>query len=267
MVALMLRSGLDFFKLSLAEIGKGLSLILGLSVIIFWWRGLHRGVWRYTSLTDLSRIAVAVTIVIALYAVLQSIWTGFEGLPRSSVPIAWGAGIFLLGASRLAWRMYHDRYLLERSSYPRLPVLLLGTDDGAEPFVRETTRRADSHESITGFVFLASSSAAVLLMAHSPHGMEEINRLLSSTLIGATTTDVAVFALLLVVTAGALVLRGAELVLLVMDHEMAEAVGVPVRLWNGVIAVWRDRADALAAPALVPGCARLPHHGLSGDDR
>lgn len=144
MVALMLRSGLDFFKLSLAEIGKGLSLILGLSVIIFWWRGLHRGVWRYTSLTDLSRIAVAVTIVIALYAVLQSIWTGFEGLPRSSVPIAWGAGIFLLGASRLAWRMYHDRYLLERSSYPRLPVLLLGTDDGAEPFVRETTRRADS---------------------------------------------------------------------------------------------------------------------------
>ncbi|MEZ5648789.1 MAG: nucleoside-diphosphate sugar epimerase/dehydratase [Alphaproteobacteria bacterium] len=143
-LALMLRSGLDFFKLPPAAIGKGLALILGLSAVVFGWRGLHRSVWRYTSLPDLSRIAIAVTVVIALYAIIQTVWTGFQGLPRSSVPIAWGAGIFLLGSSRLAWRMYHDRYLLERSSYPRLPVLLLGIDDGAEPFVRETTRRADS---------------------------------------------------------------------------------------------------------------------------
>jgi zinc transport system permease protein len=124
------------------------------------------------------------------------------------------------------------------------------------------TRRADSHEAITGFVFLASSSAAVLLMAHSPHGMEEINRLLSSTLIGATTTDVAVFALLLLVTAGALVAYRDPLVLLVMDHEMAEAVGVRVKLWNGILAVWLGLvvglSNRVAGAIFTFGCLVLP---------
>lgn len=124
------------------------------------------------------------------------------------------------------------------------------------------TRRGDSHESITGFVFLASSSAAVLLMAHSPHGMEEINRLLSSTLIGATAVDVTVFGALLLVTAATLVARGAELVLLVMDHEMAEAVGIRVDLWNGVLAVWLGLvvglSNRVAGAIFTFGCLVLP---------
>ncbi|MBY0274791.1 metal ABC transporter permease [Candidatus Binatia bacterium] len=122
--------------------------------------------------------------------------------------------------------------------------------------------RGDSHESITGFVFLVSSSAAVLLMAHSPHGMEEINRLLSSTLIGATPVDVGVFALLLTLTAVTLALRGAELVLVVMDHEMAEAVGVRVDLWNGVLAVWLGLvvglSNRVAGAIFTFGCLVLP---------
>ena len=124
------------------------------------------------------------------------------------------------------------------------------------------TRRGDSHESVTGFVFLASSSAAVLLMAHSPHGMEEINRLLSSTLIGATVVDVAVFSALLLVTAATLAARGAELVLLVMDHEMAEAVGVRVALWNVVLAVWLGLvvglSNRVAGAIFTFGCLVLP---------
>jgi ABC-type Mn2+/Zn2+ transport system permease subunit len=123
-------------------------------------------------------------------------------------------------------------------------------------------RRGDSHESITGFVFLVSSSAAVLLMAHSPHGMEEINRLLSSTLIGATTTDVAVFGILCLITATTLVLRGAELVLLVMDHEMAEAVGVRVDLWNFALAIWLGLvvglSNRVAGAIFTFGCLVLP---------
>jgi len=48
----------------------------------------------------------------------------------------------------------------------------------------------ESHEATTGWVFLGSASLAILLVAHSPHGLAEIQRLFSSFLIGATTTDI-----------------------------------------------------------------------------
>jgi ABC-type Mn2+/Zn2+ transport system permease subunit len=123
-------------------------------------------------------------------------------------------------------------------------------------------RRGDSHESITGFVFLASASAAVLLMAHSPHGMDEINRLLASTIIGATSGDVAIFLVLTLATAAVLWSRGAELVLLVMDGEMAEAVGLDVARWNAAMAIWLGLvvglSNRVAGAIFTFGCLVLP---------
>jgi ABC-type Mn2+/Zn2+ transport system permease subunit len=123
-------------------------------------------------------------------------------------------------------------------------------------------RRGDSHESVTGFVFLASASAAVLLMAHSPHGMDEINRLLASTIIGATAGDVAIFLVLTFATGAVLWSRGAELVLLVMDGEMAEAVGLDVARWNAATAIWLGLvvglSNRVAGAIFTFGCLVLP---------
>ena len=55
----------------------------------------------------------------------------------------------------------------------------------------------ESHESTTGWVFLLCASCSVLLASRSPHGLEEVQRLLSSSLIGAHWGDVALFATLL----------------------------------------------------------------------
>ena len=96
----------------------------------------------------------------------------------------------------------------------------------------------ETHEAITGWVFLVSISLSILLMAHSPIGMEEINRLLSSTIIGARQADVWIFTLLLLVTATTLFLYSRQALLLVVDPEMARAVGLRVDVWNSLIAVW-----------------------------
>ena len=48
----------------------------------------------------------------------------------------------------------------------------------------------ESHEAITGWVFLVSASFSILIVSHSPHGLEEIHRLLASSIIGATRADV-----------------------------------------------------------------------------
>lgn len=97
--------------------------------------------------------------------------------------------------------------------------------------------RRESHEAITGWVFLFCSSVSILLVARSPLGLDEIHRLLSSSLIGATAGDAALY-LLAAVLAIALALRLRDrLTLLISDPVMAEAMGMRVRRANLLLAL------------------------------
>jgi zinc/manganese transport system permease protein len=98
--------------------------------------------------------------------------------------------------------------------------------------------KRESHEAITGWVFLISASLSVLVLAHSPHGLEEIRRIHSSSIIGATATDVGVFAVLLALTVLFLVAAGRRLLLFVTDPSMAAAVGMRVGRWAIFESVW-----------------------------
>jgi zinc/manganese transport system permease protein len=135
---------------------------------------------------------------------------------------------------------------------------LLGATDGSwarsDPFLSSmavvgsalaallTTRGGEAggstHEALTGWVFLLASSLSILLVAHSPHGLEEVHRLVSSSLIGATETDVATFALMGVVTAIGVAVTHRRLLLLAMDPTMAAAVGMRVGVWSGALSLW-----------------------------
>ncbi|MDJ0894372.1 MAG: nucleoside-diphosphate sugar epimerase/dehydratase [Alphaproteobacteria bacterium] len=152
LLALMLRSGLDFLKLSPPAVIQGVLLMTAICAAVFAAGRLYRGVWHYTSLADLKRLVVMVTIAVGLYAVVQGLWTGFEGLPRSSVPIAWGAMLITLGGARVAFRMRYDRYLSDRGTAGKVPVLLIGAGDGAELFVRATQRSSASPYRVIGIL-------------------------------------------------------------------------------------------------------------------
>jgi ABC-type Mn2+/Zn2+ transport system permease subunit len=120
----------------------------------------------------------------------------------------------------------------------------------------------ESHEAITGWVFLGSSSGAILLLAHSPHGLEQIHRLLASSLIGATTLDVALLGALAGATAFALLFLHRPLLLLSIDSEMAAAVGLRTSLWSAGLAAWLGLAVGLgirvSGMLYTFGCLVLP---------
>lgn len=109
--------------------------------------------------------------------------------------------------------------------------------------------RRESYESITGWVFLVSASLSVLLLAHSPHGLEEIHRIHSSSIIGATPRDVGLFAVFALVTILGLTFRHERLLLFAMDPSMAAAVGMRVGLWAVGVAVWIGLAIGLCIRA------------------
>lgn len=122
--------------------------------------------------------------------------------------------------------------------------------------------RQESHETITGWVFLFASSAAVLLVAKSPHGLEEVQRIMASSIVGATATDAWIFGAATALTVAAVGLRLRHVVLLVTDPESAGATGLRVGLIEGAIYLWLGLLVGLsihvAGTTYAFGCLVLP---------
>jgi len=125
-----------------------------------------------------------------------------------------------------------------------------------------TAATRDTRESMTGWVFLVSASLSVLVVAHSPHGLAEVNRLAASTIIGAHGADVVLFIVLLAVTVAAVVARRDAILLMLVDAEMARATGVRVRSWDRLLAIWLGVTVAcsihVAGMLYTFGCLVLP---------
>lgn len=95
----------------------------------------------------------------------------------------------------------------------------------------------ESPEAVTGFVFLLAASVPTLLLSGSAHGLEEIERLSFSTLLGASETDLALLGALAAAVAALAVRFRDELVLTAVDPQMAGAVGLRPQRVRLVVAV------------------------------
>ncbi len=110
---------------------------------VFRLTGLYRGIWRYASLPDLFNIARAVSLTVLVFLPVMFVLTRLQALPRSTLLINWFVLVALLGAPRLAYRLFKDRgldHVLERAKHQSVPVLLISAKDGADTFIREMTR-------------------------------------------------------------------------------------------------------------------------------
>jgi ABC-type Mn2+/Zn2+ transport system permease subunit len=120
----------------------------------------------------------------------------------------------------------------------------------------------ESAEAVTGWVFLVAASLPTLLLARDPHGLEEVHRLLFSTLLGATPADLAVFGALAGITALLVARHHAPLRLLAIDPEIADVVGLRSRAWHTALAIWLGLAVGLSirvsGTLYTFGCLVLP---------
>lgn len=199
-------------------------------------------------------IAILLAVIGVLVVARDQIFVGAAVSQASLLGIT--VGIWLGSWAPLAacaWCQSDGFHSLIGGVFAVLGALLAATggDDGGE-----------SRESVTGWVFLLGSSLSVIIVASSPHGLEEVHRLLASTIIGATSGDAAVFALLTLATGAMVVVARPRLLLLVMDPEMARAVGINVVWWDRALSIWLGFAVALAirvsGVTYTFGCLVLP---------
>lgn len=105
---------------------------------------------------------------------------------------------------------------------------------------------ASTSEEMTGWIFLVGGSFSVLLLARMPYGLKEIQSLFSSSIIGASSSDIIVFGILLFIFVGFLVIWSRRLTLYLSDPVMASAVGSNIFLWSIGIASSLGLATGLA---------------------
>ena len=58
-------------------------ILIGTKILVFYLFGLYRGMWRYTSISDLVNIVKAVTVSSGLIVLIVLYSSGFQGFSRS----------------------------------------------------------------------------------------------------------------------------------------------------------------------------------------
>lgn len=156
-----------------------------------------------------------------------------------------GAGTVALGADGIA------AALAVTASIATALATVLRRDGGSE-----------SAEALTGWVFLVSASVPTLLLAHDPHGLEEVHQLLFSTLLGATHVDLAAIGALAAAMLFLALRHHETLRLLAIDPDHADAVGLRGRAWHAGLAIWLGLAVGLSirvsGTLYTFGCLVLP---------
>jgi len=115
---------------------------------IFYTHRLYNRDWAYASLGELAAIVQAATLgslgVVALAYFLH------YSLPRSVAALMWAFTIFLIGGSRLAWRLYVER-TKANGNQPGRRALIIGAGDAGAMVARELKSHNGAYQPV-GFI-------------------------------------------------------------------------------------------------------------------
>ena len=150
-----LRLGDAMMKFSGEVVTHAILPFIVLSALVFIAAGLYRGLWRYASMQDLLTLTRATTLLIIIFYLVLFFATRLEGVPRSVPMIHWLLLLAMLGGPRFVYRMLKDQRLgmdFTLAAPHKVPVLLIGANDAAELFIRESRRNPKVPYRVVGLV-------------------------------------------------------------------------------------------------------------------
>lgn len=144
-----------------------LPLLITVKIITFYFFDLYRGMWRYTSITDLLNIIKAATVGSLLSITLISFGTRLVGFARSVFIIDWCLTVLLISGFRLSVRLYFEfsgedktqrntaAKVFRRLRNKRVDcknLLVIGAGDCGEKIYREIRDNARLRYNVVGFL-------------------------------------------------------------------------------------------------------------------
>lgn len=112
--------------------------------------GVYRGVWRFTSMSDLLRIGRATALGTMATVVALVYTTRFTGFSRAVFVLDWVFLFVLVAASRVSFRVFAEALRRRPPSFRR--VFIYGAGAGGELVARELLNNADLERVPVGFI-------------------------------------------------------------------------------------------------------------------
>ncbi len=139
-LAYLFRFNFEIPAVYLASLKEILPWVVPIHAAAFLWFGLYRGLWHYASLPDLRRILLAVLTSAAAVPLALFMLQILAGTPRTVLLLAPILLLFIMGGSRLAYRLWKEHLLYGLKELEGNLVLVLGAGDTAVGLVKELAR-------------------------------------------------------------------------------------------------------------------------------
>jgi O-antigen biosynthesis protein WbqV len=173
--AVYLKMGVGFLEGARGAVLDALLFIGVIAAGVFYVMRLHRSFWCYISLQDMISIAKAVTLLNLIFVPVWVLTPELSRIPLSVLVINWLVLFALLAGPRLIARLATQRQparTVDRRRYRQIPLLLVGTGDNTELFLRALDRDAAALYRVVGIV---DEMGAYL--RGSIHGVEVLGRI------------------------------------------------------------------------------------------
>ena len=122
------------------EIFRYLPIVIFSKLFSFFILGLYKGMWRYTSLSDLINIVKASSLGSLLSLSILALSYGLSGFPRSVIFIDFIISTIMLSSLRTAVRLYYSNYTklqIFRKDSKRKKIVIIGAGNSSEKIIRE----------------------------------------------------------------------------------------------------------------------------------
>ncbi|MCK5681013.1 polysaccharide biosynthesis protein [bacterium] len=160
-----------FYGPTFTQFVTALPLLVIIKIPVFYAFGLYRGMWRYTSLSDLLNILKAILVSFLMIVAIILFVNRFNGFSRSIFPLDAILTFLLISGHRVGIRFFYQsvtgsRTLVEtQRDQNKKRLLLVGAGDAAEQIIREIQGNPVLPYTVVGLV--DDSPAKVGLKIHN----------------------------------------------------------------------------------------------------
>ena len=152
-------------------------LSVAIAAVVFPLAGLNRALWRYTSLGELVRVQLAVTVTVLLALLGTFAHTRLLDISRSLPLLQWFFLVGAMTATRLALRVWREQNAEDEQHFTRSSetenVLVIGVNQLAEVYVRALTEFGASRFAMVGFLANGTYMPGRLLRSYKVLGAPE----------------------------------------------------------------------------------------------
>lgn len=142
-LAYLFRFNFEIPALYLISLRETLPWVIIIQVASFSWFGLYREVWRYVSLHDLRTILYAVLTAATAVPLALFMLQILVGVPRSVLLLDPILLLFMMGSSRISYRLWKEKRFFGKSPLQGNPVLVLGAGGAAVRLLKELSRSVE----------------------------------------------------------------------------------------------------------------------------